>query len=109
MIAELITDTEMFYGLRRDARDFEVGDEVPVSYLWDFSNDCSSDTPADGTSSIGLGFGGYFDDDGEIAKQIQLANKYSGRMYLIAGRHAGYGDGDEGEVVIADTVVVAVL
>jgi polygalacturonase len=114
-IAQMIANSPAgFYGLRADARAFEVGDSVPTSYVWDFANDCSSNVLADGASTIGISFAGELDaEDVEDAEKVQAAldkaSRYGGTVYLVAGRHAGYGDADDGEVLIDGAVVVAVL
>jgi polygalacturonase len=111
-IASIIANDKgnVFYGVRADQRKYNVGDEMPASYLWDFANDCSSNLQADGTSTIGIDFAGDIDDDD--AEKVQAAldkvSRYGGTVYLVAGRHAGHGDADDGEVLIDGAIVIAI-
>lgn len=91
-----------YYGIRiDDDAIYNVGDLVATSRVW-LDNEPTADC-LDGTCCVGIA---YVED---IDKAIKTANTYCGdHVYLIGGDRLEYGE-DEGEYIIKDAVVVAVL
>ena len=91
----------------------EIGQEVECSHDWDLENDCSSDELLDGTCATGIyitWWDGEEEDDEILNDAIAYnAKHYSGEMqYIIAG--TGYENGyDDGEAIIYNAVVIAII
>lgn len=91
-----------YYGIRVDYDvAYNVGDHTATSRDWEDNE--PTDNYLGGTCCVGIA---YVDD---IDRAIQIANTYYGdHVYLIGGDSMEYGE-DDGEYIIKDAVVVAVL
>ncbi len=91
-----------YFGLRADDREFEIGDEMPKSYVWDDGN--RTDERLDGTCAIRLYVGEQYNEGA-----LDEVNIYPfDHVYLIASR--GYmGGEDKNEIVMYEAVVVEKL
>ena len=91
-----------YYGIRiDDDAVYNVGDRTATSHDWEDTE--PEDDYLNGTCCVGIS---YVED---IDKAIKIANTYYGdHVCLIGGDSMEYGE-DEGEYIIKDAVVVAVL
>ena len=81
-------------------------DEIAtVSYHWDNETDCSSKEEMPGICTIGLVVNVDYIENFEEALALALTygNKY---LFIVEGDNAGGGDGDNGEVVIANAKAI---
>lgn len=106
------------FGLRWDNREFEVGEEIPVSYNWEDGN-CTEEE-LEGTCAVYVsGESNFLDylDEKEVAECGELdeykkwvkENPYGGKnLYLVAIDSAwGYDWGeDESEIIMSGAEVV---
>lgn len=99
-----------------DDENYQIGDYCRNSYDWNYEYDCSTydtDEPQElpGTCAYNTKIDCRWDDPEKIAeklaKAIENAN-YIGTPVIIGGDRAEYGN-DEGEIIIADAVVIAYL
>ncbi|WP_024735311.1 hypothetical protein [Enterocloster asparagiformis] len=99
-----------------DDENYQIGDYCRNSYDWNYEYDCSTydtDEPQElpGTCAYNTKIDCSWDDPEKIAeklaKAIENAN-YIGTPVIIGGDRAEYGN-DEGEIIIADAVVIAYL
>ena len=100
---------------------FEVGDNVPDSYNWDFDRDCSTyhttGETLNGASAVGISIDYLWldgDDDDELAERIEKALEksavYENDEVMLIGGKSGFDFGDDvGEYVIPDAKVLAVI
>lgn len=97
-----------------DDENYEVGDFCRNSYDWDYENDCSSydtENPEElpGTCAYNTGIDSAWDDDDEIEEKILKAisgsSCYSGKIAVIAGNRAEYGN-DQEEIIIENAEVI---
>lgn len=119
-VINTITNCNYSYiGIRHLADDesYSIGDYCRNSYDWDYEYDRSTygtDEPVDlgGTCAYNTGIMPGWDELHEITdkleKALALSDCYYGNIVIIAGDHIEYGN-DEGEIIIADAVVIATL
>lgn len=119
-VINTITNCNYSYiGIRHLAEDegYSIGDYCRNSYDWDFDHDCSTyhtDEPIDlgGTCAYNTKILVGWDEPTEIAEKLEKAlapsSCYFGDIVIIAGDRMEYGN-DEGEIIIADAVVIATL
>lgn len=119
-IIKAINDSRLgWIGIRHLAEDeqYQIGEYCRNSYDWDYENDCSTYDTAEpqelpGTCAYNTGIQGEWDDLEEIKEKLEKAlnasRGYYGDIVIIGGDRATYGN-DEGEIIIADAVVIATL
>lgn len=100
-IKELIENEEFeFYGIRKDDAEYSVGDTCENSHSW--RSDGTDNGELDGTCAIGV-------KAGTIESVIAQSKEYYGsHLYLIASDRKEMGE-DQGEYIMSDAVVIAVL
>lgn len=121
MIKEIIEQGEfLYYGLRKDNRDYEIGEELEVSREWYQDPDYWPGTDEliypfdedmnlydagelDGTCAIEI------DEDNNTEDRINYMEMYEGEnLYLIASDCAGNGN-DHHELIMENALVIAKL
>lgn len=119
-IINSITNCNYSYiGIRHLAEDesYSIGDYCRNSYDWDYEYDRSTydtDEPIDlgGTCAYNTKIAAGWDEPDEIAEKLEKAlaasSCYIGDVVIIAGDRMEYGN-DEGEIIIADAVVITTL
>lgn len=116
IIRKITEENYKWIGIRHLAEDenYTVGDFCRNSYDWDYENDCSSydaENPIelDGTCAYDTRIDSNWDDDEEIEEKILKAisesDCYSGRIAIIAGNYAEYGNDPE-EIIIENAEVI---
>lgn len=114
-IKTLIEDAEYDYvGLRADSRDYNIGDVVDNSHQLFQDADCGGELVEEGP------YAGFYDAgelDGACALKVSEDNvedvleavkAYGEKIYLVGGNSMEYGY-DDGEIIIRDAEVIAVL
>lgn len=103
-----------------DDEEYSVGDWCRNSYNWNVYLDKSSyydDEPNELSGTCGINVEGFLKLDSDevdkaeelLERAIEKASCYSGRLAVIVG-YDGYEYGtDEGEVIISDAQVIAIL
>lgn len=104
--------TYNYYGIRACDELYDIGAQLPCSYDQYWQVPYYEQAKLDGTCATGFGYL-WFDGEKEdivlVKKALEINSKYRGKYrYLIAGNDADYGD-DDGELIIKNAVVVAVL
>lgn len=118
IIRKITEENYKWIGIRHLAEDenYTVGDFCRNSYDWDYENDCSSyDTEnpieLDGTCAYDTRIDSNWDDEeeieGKIIKAISESECYSGKIAVIAGNRAEYGNDPE-EIIIENAEVIYV-
>lgn len=116
LIKKINQEGYTFVGIRHLSNDeaYKVGDFCRNSYDWDYENDCSSydsESPEElpGTCVYDTRIDSNWDDDEEIEEKILKAisesSFYSGKIAVIAGNYAEYGNDPE-EIIIRDAEVI---
>lgn len=116
LIKKITEENYKWIGIRHlaDDENYTVGDFCRNSYDWDYENDCSSydtENPEEfpGTCAYNTGIDSAWDDDDEIEEKILKAisgsSCYSGKIAVIAGNRAEYGNDPE-EIVIKNAEVI---
>lgn len=104
--------TYNYYGIRACDEVYAVGDPLPCSYDQYFQVPYDEQEQLDGTCCTGFGylwFDGEQEDVALVEKALRINSEYHAKYrYLIAGNDADYGN-DDGELIIKNAVVVAVL
>lgn len=102
------------FGIRSIDERLSVGDDVPDSHDWNYELDQPSEDTLDGACATG--FGQLWDGEENADKNAEIIEsavkenaRYGGAyQYLIGGRYFEYGN-DEGEIIIQDAVVIAIV
>lgn len=116
LIKKINQEGYTFVGIRHLSNDeaYKVGDFCRNSYDWDYENDRSSYESEDpielpGTCAYNTGIDSGWDDDDEIEEKILKAisesSCYSGKIAVIAGNSAEYGNDPE-EIIIENAEVI---
>ena len=92
---------------------YKIGDLARNSYDWDAENDCSSDEELDGTSVILLD-NSWLEGPEDLIERINdmlptMKQYYRGKHIVLLGGWRGAHGTDEGEGVIVNAKVLAVL
>lgn len=113
---KIISSNYEYIGIRHltEDEDYKVGDYCRSSYDWDYENDRSSyetDDPEElpGTCAYNTRIDPAWDDEeeviGKIKNAISESSCYSGKIAIIAGNYAEYGNDPE-EIIIRDAEVI---
>lgn len=116
LIRKINEEGYTWIGIRHlaDDENYKVGDFCRNSYDWDYENDRSSyenDAPVElpGTCAYNTRINSGWDEDEEIEEKIHKAISgsacYSGKIAVIAGNSAEYGN-DQEEIIIRDAEVI---
>lgn len=114
-IKNLIENAEFEYiGIRADGRDYKIGDVMDNSHQLFQDADCGGELITDGP------YTGFYDageldgtcalkvSDDNVEDMIMRVKSYGKKYYLIGGDSMEYGY-DDGEIIIRDAEVIAVL
>lgn len=116
LIKKITEENYKWIGVRHlsDDEDYSVGDFCRNSYDWDYENDCSSydsENPEElpGTCAYDTKINSNWDDEEEIEnkilKAISESDCYYGKVAVIAGNYAEYGNDPE-EIIIENAEVI---
>lgn len=116
LIEKINQEGYTFVGIRHLSNDesYKVGDFCRNSYDWDYENDRSSYDSEDpielpGACAYNTGINSGWDEDDEIEEKILKAisesSCYYGKIAVIAGDYACYGN-DQEEIIIRDAEVI---
>ena len=116
LIRKITEENYKWIGIRHlaDDENYTVGDFCRNSYDWDYENDRSSyesDDPEElpGTCAYDTKINSNWDDEeeieGKILKAITESDCYSGKIAVIAGNSAEYGNDPE-EIIIENAEVI---
>ena len=98
--------SDIYGDVKDDRTIYQVGDTLPASYVWvDGDN---TDEQLDGTSGLWVRSGADLASALEIARKVYSAGSPKAQVLLISG-YEGHDGEDDGEVIIKDAQVVAVL
>lgn len=116
LIRKINEEGYTWIGIRHlaDDENYKVGDFCRNSYDWDYENDRSSyenDDPEElpGTCAYNTRINSGWDEDEEIEIKLKKAISgsacYSGKIAVIAGNYAEYGNDPE-EIIIENAEVI---
>lgn len=116
LIRKINEERYTYIGIRHlaDDENYQVGDFCRNSYDWNYENDCSSyytENPEElsGACAYNTNINSSWDDGeeikGKIIKAISESDCYSGRIAIIAGKLAEYGNDSE-EIIIENAEVI---
>lgn len=116
LIKKITEENYKWIGIRHLANDenYTIGDFCRNSYEWDYEYDCSSydsENPEElpGACAYDTRIDSVWDDEEEIEEKIRKAisesDCYSGKIAVIAGNSAEYGNDPE-EIIISDAEVI---
>lgn len=103
-----------------DDEEYSVGDWCRNSYNWNLELDQSSyydDEPNELPGTCGINVSGFQNLDSDevdeaeklLRKAVKKASCYSGRLAVIVGYNGYEYEADDGEVIIRDAQVIAIL
>ena len=116
LIRKINKERYTYIGIRHlaDDENYQIGDFCRNSYDWNYENDCSSyytENPEElpGTCAYNTNINSSWDDGeeikGKIITAISESDCYSGRIAIIAGKSAEYGN-DQEEIIIENAEVI---